>query len=89
MKKFLTAAAALAPVAGAAFVPASAATLGPRASSENNWPGMTLSTGPAYTTGTVTAAPNSRGSAYATGHMTPVPGSGEYPGADLHSQGGS
>lgn len=85
MNRFMLAAAALALVAGTALTPAiAAAPLGPRASSENNWPGMTQSTSSGYVANPATGAPYP---VYVLHHV--VPSSGEYPGPDLHSQGGS
>jgi len=85
MNRFMLAAAALALVAGTALAPAIAsAPSGPRASSENNWPGMAQSTTSGYVTDSATGAPYP---VYVLHHA--VPSSGEYPGPDLHSQGGS
>jgi hypothetical protein len=85
MNRFLLAAATLALVAGTALAPAiAAAPPGPRASSENNWPGMTQSTGSGYVANPATGAPYR---VYVP-HLS-APSSGEYPGPDLHGQGGS
>jgi hypothetical protein len=82
MNRFLLAAATLALVAGTALAPAIAAA--PRASSENNWPGMTQSTGSGYVANPATGAPYR---VYVP-HLA-APSSSEYPGPDLHGQGGS
>jgi len=85
MNRFMLAAAALALFAGTALTPAiAAAPLGPRAASENNWPGMTQSTSSGYVADPATGAPYP---VYVLHHV--VPSSGEYPGPDLRSQGGS
>ena len=85
MNRFTLAAAALALVAGTALAPAiAAAPQGPRASSENNWPGMAQSTASGYVADPAMGAPYP---VYVLHHV--VPRSGEYPGPDLHSQGGS
>src|SRR3954447_18987014 len=84
MNRFLLAAATLALVAGTALAPAiAAAPPGPRASSDN-WPGMTQSAGSGYVANPATGAP------YRIYVLHPAaPNSGEYPGPDLHGQGGS
>src|SRR5947209_18545718 len=57
MNRFLLAAATLALVAGTALAPAiAAAPPGPRASSGDNWPGMTQSTSSGYVTNPATGA---------------------------------
>ena len=85
MNRFMLAAAALALVAGTALAPAiAAAPPGPRAASENNWSGMTQTTSSGYVSDQATGASYP---VYALHHV--APSSGEYPGPDLHGQGGS
>src|SRR5260370_37884833 len=84
LNRFMLPAAALTLIAGTALAPAiAAAPPGPRASSENNWPGMTQSTSSGYVADRATGAPYP---VYVLHHV--APSSGEYPGPDLHGQGG-
>lgn len=85
MNRFLLAAATLALVSGTALAPAiAAAPPGPRASSQANWAGMTHRAVSGYVTDAATGA---RFPVYALHGAAPI--SGEYPGPDLHGQGGS
>jgi hypothetical protein len=85
MNRFLPAVAALVLVTGTALAPAfAAAPPGPRASSENNWPGMMQTNVSGY------VADPAAGASYPVYVMHhAVPSSGEYPGPDLHGQGGA
>lgn len=84
MNRFLPAVAALVLMTGTALAPAFAADLpGPRPSSYDNWPGMTHSI--------VAGSAANWATPYSTNarHVMAAPSSDEYPGPDLHGQGGS